>query len=189
MILRHILPAAGLALLAACSSAPPTLYPVDAAQSDLRLRTSLSGVLVKPIELPEYAAAEEIAVEVEGGAIRPSRNELWADIPERAATLQVARQLDQILTAIVASDPWPFVGVPDAEVDIRVDRFIAGHDGVFRLSGQYFVGGVGRVYPERAASFDIAVPVAAGQGLPGVADAQATALLRLSEDIARTLAR
>ena len=64
----------------------------------------------------------------------------------------------------------------------------AGADGVFRFAGQYYIGGDGIDFPNRSHRFDITRPLV-GEGTGAVALAQAEAILELSEDIARKLAR
>lgn len=176
-----------LILLAACGG-PKTQYLVHSDTSELRLRSSVASVMVNTISLPGYAAADDISVQVEGGAVKTQKGALWADRPERTTTLAVARNLGAILGAKAAPEPWPLDGLPDATVDVRVEEMLAGTDGQFHLSGLYFVlidTGAAR---SRAGHFDLAVPLA-GSSLTDVADAQARAVMALSEDIARKLGR
>ena len=100
----------------------------------------------------------------------------------------MTQQLDDILSATVGPEPWPFVGLPDVAVEVRVAQMLAGADGVFRLSGQYFVGGDGIDYRNSSHQFDLSEPLV-GEGVSAIATAQARAVLRLSEDIARKLGR
>ena len=175
------------ALLAACTG-PTDRLDYAALDSELRLNALVSSAIVRTVSLPSYAAAEEIAMESAPGVIAARDDLLWADDPERAVTLTVARHLDEILGATVGPDPWPFAGLPDVAVDIRVSQMLAGADGVFRLGGQYYVGGDGIDFRDRSESFLIAVPLS-GDGAGAVAAAQAQAVLQLSEEIARTLGR
>ena len=96
--------------------------------------------------------------------------------------------LDDILNIEVGPEPWPFVGLPDAAIDVRVTQMIARADGNFYLAGQYFVGGDRIDFLNSTDSFEIAVPMP-DQSLPSIAVAQATALRLLSEDIAGRLGR
>jgi len=100
----------------------------------------------------------------------------------------MTRHLDGILNATVGPDPWPFVGLPDVAIEVRVAQMLAGSDGVFRLSGQYYIGGDGIDFPNRSVPFNISKPLT-GEGAAAVALAQAQAILELSEGIARKLAR
>ena len=65
---------------------------------------------------------------------------------------------------------------------------LAGNDGTFTLRGQYFVGGDGIDYPNRAQGFSYSAPLV-GPGLNGVATAQSQVILELAEDIAKRISR
>lgn len=176
-----------LALLAACSGTQ-TLIDYPTVSSDLSLNAFVSSALVQTVSLPTYAAAEELALETEPGVITSTGDLLWADAPERAITLKIAGHLDDILSATVGPDPWPFPGLPDVSIDIRVRDMVARTDGAFHLTGTYFVGGDGIDYRNTSSAFDIAIPLASTA--PGaIAAAQSAAILQLSEDIARKLGR
>lgn len=178
----------GLALALSACSGTTTLVDYAPAQSQLRLRANVGSVIVQTVALPSYAASEEIAVEVSPGIIETDGDLLWADLPERAVTLALTSHLDDILGATVGPDPWPFAGLPDAVVDVRVSEMLAGVDGTFRLAGQFYTGGDGIDYPNRSESFAIAVPIA-GDGVAAISAAQAAAVVSLAEDIARNLGR
>ena len=173
--------------LAACSS-PILRMDLVPVQSDLRLRALVSSVMLRTVSLPTYAAEEEVSVQNESGLIASDGEVLWADEPQRAATLAVTRHLNDILSATVGPDPWPFVDLPDVVVEVAVSDYLATNAGVFRLRGQYFIGGDRIDFPKVVRSFDYTVPIAA-EGIGGVAPAQSQALLLLAEDIARSLAR
>ncbi len=177
-----------LAALTACTSTPANRLDFSPVASDLKVRAFVGSVMLRTVSLPTYAAAEEIAIEVAPGIIGSDANILWADDPERAVTLAMTQQLDDILSATVGPEPWPFVGLPDVAVEVRVAQMLAGADGVFRLSGQYFVGGDGIDYRNSSHQFDLSEPLV-GEGVSAIATAQARAVLRLSEDIARKLGR
>ena len=176
-----------LTAMAACS-APADRLALTAAPSALELRPLVRSAMVRTVSLPTYAAAEELAVEGPSGLISSNESVLWADDPQRAVTLTIADTVGDILNTDVGPDPWPFVGLPDVAIDVRVTQMLAGADGVFRLSGQFFVGGDGIDFPNSAHRFAISQPMA-DQELSSIANAQAAALLVLSEDIARKLAR
>ncbi len=103
-------------------------------------------------------------------------------------TLVLTRTLSDILNTDVGPEPWPFVGLPDVAIDVRVERMLAGADGTFNLTGQFYVGGDGIDFRNSTDSFDINVAMP-NQSLPSIATAQAAALLSLSEEIAQTLGR
>lgn len=176
------------AVLSACTSTPANRLDFSPVTSEVKIRASVGSVMLRTVSLPTYAAAEEIAVEVAPGIIGSDANILWADDPERAVTLAMTQQLDDILNATVGPEPWPFVGLPDVAVEVRVAQMLAGADGIFRLSGQYFVGGDRIDFRNSSHQFDLSEPLV-GDGVSAIATAQARAVLRLSEDIARRLAR
>ena len=175
------------AMMAACSgsSARLDMAPV---QSQLNLRAAAGSAMVRTVSLPTYAAAEELAIETPEGLIASSAGILWADDPSRAVTLTLTRNLGDVLSTKIGPDPWPFVGLPDVAIDVRVTRMIAGADGMFDLEGQYFVGGDGIDYPNTTTTFALQTPIAS-QAPADIALAQAQALLTLSEQIARKIAR
>lgn len=156
--------------------------------SSLQLSPLVSSAMVRTVSLPTYAAVEEIPLETVNGRILVREDVLWADDPERAVTLILTRTLSDILNTDVGPDPWPFVGLPDVSVDVRVERILGGSDGTFELNGQFFVASEGVQYRDRAESFQI-TEVMADTSLDSIAAAQSAALLTLSEQIARTLGR
>ncbi len=176
-----------LASLVACSS-PSNRLDMSPVTTELRLRANVGTVMLRDVSLPTYAAAEEIAQEVAPGIIGTNADILWADDPARAVTLAMTRHLDTILNATVGPDPWPFIGLPDVVIETRVAQMLAGADGTFRFTGQYYLGGDGIDYPNSSTAFDYAIPLQ-GEGAGAVAVAQGQAILALSEDIARKLSR
>jgi uncharacterized protein len=92
------------------------------------------------------------------------------------------------LSAKVAPEPWPLDGLPDAAVDVRVERMLAANNGTFQLTGIYYIAGEARPLKGIAQSFRIETPLAQS-GLTGIAAAQAIAIRQLSEQIAKDLAR
>ncbi len=185
-MLKRLMIVAALGL-AACAP-PPERLAMAPLTSDLELRPLVSSVMVRPVTLPTYAALEEIAFETPNGLIASNADILWADDQQRAVTLTVTRNLADILNTNVVPEPWPFVGLPDVAVDVQVERILAGADGNFQLTGQFYVGGDGIDFRNSSQAFAIAKPMA-DQSLGSIAAAQAAALLDLSEQIARTLGR
>lgn len=173
--------------LAACS-APIDRLALTPLPSQLELRPLVGSAMVRTVSLPTYAAVEEVAFEAPGGLISSNEDVLWADDPQRAVTLVLTRNLSDILNVDVGPEPWPFIELADVMIDVRVERMLAGADGVFRLSGQFYVGGDRIAFRNSAHSFAIETPMP-DQALGSIATAQARALLELSEQIARTLAR
>lgn len=177
-----------ITITAAACSGPTNRLDLLPLQSDLRRNANVSSVMVRTVSLPTYAAAEEIATQSPEGFIVTEGDILWADQPDRAATLTITRHLNTILSATVGPDPWPFIDLPDAVVEVRVEEIIAGGDGLFRLRGQYFIGGDAANFRNTVQRFSYTTPLA-DTGFGAVAAAQSQVLLNLSEDIARTLSR
>lgn len=175
------------ALMAACSGATSRL-DMSPISSDLSLRAAVGSAIVRSVSLPTYAANEELAFETPEGLIASNADVLWADDPSRAVTLTLTRNIGNIVNAKIGPDPWPFAGLPDVAIDVRVTRMIAGADGVFDLEGQYFVGGDGIDYPNSTNAFSVSTPIS-GEGPAAIAQAQARSLMTLSEQIARKIAR
>ncbi|QFT62128.1 hypothetical protein SAMN05421853_11252 [Roseivivax halotolerans] len=173
--------AIGLALaLAACGSETRFASPI--APPEVRVPSSFPSLEVAEVTLPSYAAAEDIYLRGADGAISPAGT-LWADLPARAITLQLSRDLATITGVTVAPEPWPFRPFPAARVDVRLEEMLATAEGTFRLAGQYFVA------PEaggRAASgqFAIVEPIG-GESAAAIANARGRAVARLAEEIAR----
>ncbi|MEJ8561027.1 PqiC family protein [Yoonia sp. GPGPB17] len=176
-----------IAAFAACSPLADrvALTPVP---SSLDLRPLVGSAMVRTVSLPLYAASEEIAVETTEGRIVIREDVLWADEPERAVTLILTRTLSDILNADVGPDPWPFVGLPDVSVDVRVERMLGGIDGTFELNGQFFVASEATPFRDSTHSFEITEPMA-DASVGTIAAAQSAALLKLAEQIAATLGR
>ena len=173
--------------IAACSPLADrvALAPMS---SSLELRPLVGSAMVRTVSLPAYAAAEEIAIETADGRIAINEDVLWADEPERAVTLILTRTLSDILNTDVGPDPWPFVGLPDVSVDVRVERMLGGLDGIFELNGQFFVASEAAEFRDSAHSFEISEPMA-GVGVDAISAAQSAALLKLAEQIAAVLGR
>ena len=185
--MKSALPLILIAALAGCSG-PIDRLALSPQPSTLELRPLVSSAMVRTVSLPSYAAAEEIALEQSGGLIATNDDVLWADDPERAVSLFLTQSLSDILNTTVGPEPWPFVGLPDVSIDVQVAQMLAGADGNFRLTGQFYVGGDGRDFRNTADSFDIRVAMA-DQSLASISAAQSAALVELSEMIARRLGR
>jgi len=176
-----------LVALAACST-PTNRLALSPQPSTLELRPLVGSAMVRTVSLPSYAAAEEVARETADGLIADDSNVLWADDPQRAATLVLTGTLSDILSIDVGPEPWPFIRLPDVSIDVRVARILARSDGQFVLAGQFFVGGDGIDFRNTATDFDITVPMI-DQSLASIATAQSAALVQLGEAIARQIGR
>ena len=173
--------------LAACSPLASRVALTPLASS-VELRPLVGSAMVRTVSLPTYAASEEIAVREADGRITIREDVLWADEPERAVTLILTRTLSDILNTDVGPDPWPFVGLPDVSVDIRVERMLGGLDGSFELRGQFFVASEAAPFRDSTHRFDIVEQLSDGS-VEGIAAAQSAALLKLAEQIAAVLGR
>lgn len=187
-MLKPILTLAALGLVAACGSTVTRLN-MPAVEPTASLRADVGSVMIRTVSLPTYAATEEISIETAPGVITSDGDLLSADDPSRGVTLALTQGVGEILDANVGPDPWPFAGLPDVAVDVRVsDMLGSAVTGNFRLAGQYYVGGDGIDYPDRTRSFAFNVPMATPD-IPGAVAAQGTAVAQLAEDIARSLSR
>ncbi|WP_299025902.1 ABC-type transport auxiliary lipoprotein family protein [uncultured Sulfitobacter sp.] len=177
---RPLAIAATLVLLAACGA--PERIAVNPPAITETVRIGFSSVEVKDVSLPSYAAADEIAQQAPDGTLITSKV-LWADAPERAVGLELSRNLARLTRKRIASEPWPFEEDAAATLDVRFADLVAGTDGTFRATGQYFVG----VYEgrERSGLFDLSVAYDPKGGPTAIADARG----RIIVDLARFLAR
>ncbi|WP_380058870.1 membrane integrity-associated transporter subunit PqiC (plasmid) [Falsihalocynthiibacter sp. SS001] len=170
-----------LALLAACSSS--VLYPVTTPPISGSVNTSVRSLEVRDVSLPSYAAAEEITIQNSDGSLSTAGSALWADIPVRAISLELSRNIAALTGARVASEPWPFETRPQARLEVRMDELLPGADGVYRGSGQYFVGSTegGR---DRAGSFALSVPFDPKGGPLAISRARGQLIQNLARKIA-----
>lgn len=172
-----------LAVLAACASTVEQRVTIPVAEVQQKQRIAFGSVALREVSLPTYGGAEEVFIVNEFGLLSKSEGIFWADDPTRAITLEMTRHLTQISGARVASEPWPFEDSPQATVELRVEDMLAGTDGIFRLSGQYFVTSEnGR---NRAKLFDLEVPIQGELGAASIAAALARAVQDLAYEIAR----
>ncbi len=172
-------------MLAACSGAEPQFLidtPAQAGSARLRVAT----LEVRQVSLPAYAAASEILLEDEDGALTQVDNALWADEPARAVTLAIAEQIGAASSATVAPEPWPLADDAQAAVQVTVSRLVARNDGTLRLTGQYALSSYDKVIRERIQSFDITVPMV-GTGPQAIAQATGAAISQLSGQITQSL--
>ncbi len=177
-------------ILVACAGGPDVRIAVPTVVTQERVGISYRSVEVRDITLPTYAEQEDIFVETADGTVTASEN-IWADDPRRAATLEFSRALRAITGARVASEPWPFQDYADATVEVRVEEFVASVRGEFRVTGQYFVAPERGLGADRAGEFRIAVPLATdAEGAPNLGPASiAAARARAMSDLAELIAR
>lgn len=185
-IARYLLAPLVLLAMAACSNPEKTgRFLIDPPASGAQVPNRLGTAELKDVSLPEYASGQEVAWQTADGAVRSNPDNLWADNPQRGFTLALARAISDISGATVIGEPWPLAEPPQRRLEVRVEKALAQADGVFRLTGRYFVSdeGYGTGGANHARSFDISVPLASDQ--PGaVAQAMSQAIGQLAAQIA-----
>ena len=178
-LMKSIAAAATLALLTACGMPASVVVQPPAIKETVRI--GFKSVEVKDVSLPSYAAADEIAQRAPDGTLITSKV-LWADAPERAISLELSRNLARLTKRRVASEPWPFEEDAAATLDVRFTDLVAGTDGTYRATGQYFVG----VYEarERSGSFDLTVAYDPKAGPAAIAKARGQLIVDLAKYLA-----
>ena len=121
--------------LAACGQTQ--YYVLPPAASDLRVNARAETVMVNAVSMPEYAINQEIPIQQADGSLVTDTDRLWADLPDRALQVSLARHLNRITDADVAIEPWPLSGFPDVEVTVTVENMIVEPDGDLRFTGSY----------------------------------------------------
>lgn len=180
MLIKPFATFAALAFLSACGMPDRIVVQPPAVTETVRI--GFRSVEVRDVSLPSYAAADEIAQQAPDGALITSKV-LWADAPERAVGLELSRNLARLTQARIASEPWPFEENAAATLDVRFADLVAGTDGLFRATGQYFVGVFqGR---ERSGLFDLSVAYDPDGGPAAIARARGQIILDLATVLAR----
>lgn len=183
MTLPLRLPAAiaclGLLGLAGCSNPEKTArFLIDPPATGEQVPNRLGSAELKDVSLPEYASSQEVAFQTADGAVRSTPKNLWADNPQRAFTLSLARAISDASGATVIGEPWPLAEPPQRVLEVRVEKALAQANGTYRLSGRYFVSDEGSGGANHARSFDISVPMGGtGPGASAAAASQAIATL------------
>jgi uncharacterized lipoprotein YmbA len=182
---RFALPAlfAAVFSLSACGGSPER-FAVTTPQVTQKVSIGFASVEVRDVSLPTYAASDEISTQDANGTLLSSKNILWADAPERAIALELSRNLAKMTSRRIASEPWPFESFPDARLDVRFAELVAGTDGKYRASGQYFVG-VDDGHRERSGLFDLTVPYNLEGGPNAIAAARGQIIVDLAVYVAR----
>ncbi|MDO5703897.1 MAG: PqiC family protein [Paracoccus sp. (in: a-proteobacteria)] len=184
-MIRTALALCAALLLTACSNPEKTArWLVDPPTAARELPNRLGAAELRDVSLPEYASHDEVAFQTPDGAVRSNPRNLWADSPQRAFTLVLARSISELSGATVIAEPWPLMTTPDRKIDVRVERALAQANGTYRLAGSYYVSDeTGAGGGNHARSFDITVPLSdAGAG--SVALAQSAAITQLARQIA-----
>lgn len=174
----------GALALSACSNPEKTgRFLIDPPIVAGQLPNRLGTAELKDVSLPAYASDQEVMWQTADGAVRSSPDNLWADNPERAFTLSLARAISDSSGATVIGEPWPLAEPPRRVLEVRVEKALAQADGSYRLSGRYFVSDAGSGGVNHARSFDIAVPMAGDQP-QAIAAALSQAIAQLAGQIA-----
>lgn len=162
--------------------ATASLAPVSKA------RVAVRTIEVRDVSLPAYAAASEIVMEQEGGALSVVPKAIWADDPVRGVTGALTRSLDLRSTASVAAEPWPLAEPAAVRLEVRVDRMIARMDGNFELSGQFALAAPDNAIRESVQRFAVTAPMADASPA-AVAQATGVAIDNLADEVIRKLRR
>lgn len=173
-------------LAAGCSNPEKTArYLVDPPTQAREVPNRLGTAELKDVSLPDYASGDEVSYQTADGAVRSTPKNLWADTPQRAFTLTLARSISELSGATVIAEPWPLMNPPDRKIDVRVERALAQADGSYRLSGSYYVSdeGFGKD-GNHARTFDIVVPLGTDASPGAIAMAQSQAITMLARQIA-----
>lgn len=158
-------------------------YLIDPPETGERVPDRLGTVELKDVSLPEYVSGDEVAWQSADGAVRMSSRNLWADNPQRAFTLTLARVISDISGATVIAEPWPLAEPPRRRLEVRVEQALAQAGGTYRMTGRYFVADDRAGGANQARSFDISIPLASED--PGaIARAQSLAIAQLARQIA-----
>ncbi|MDB2551566.1 MAG: PqiC family protein [Paracoccus sp. (in: a-proteobacteria)] len=179
-----LIAALGLLALAACSNPEKTArYLIDPPATGDMVANRLGTAELKDVSLPEYASGQEVSWQTPDGAVRSTPDDLWADSPQRAFTLSLARAISDVSGATVIGEPWPLAQPPQRVLEVRVEKALAQANNIYRLSGRYFVSDEGSGGSNQARSFDISVPMA-GEQPAAVAAAVSQAIALLARQIA-----
>ncbi|MDA7422109.1 PqiC family protein [Tritonibacter multivorans] len=185
--LTAVLATALLTTVAACSSNDER-YLLPEVTDVAQVRSPVRSVEVQEIDLPDYVADSSIFLPDENGILRLQKNQSWADEPARAMTEQLSAGLDLALKADVASEPWPFVDRPQAQVEVRLQGLTVLPSQTLRMTGQFFVKSDDFIGLQTSKRFAIEVPID-GEGIPALAAARRDAMHKLVARIATALAR
>ncbi|WCR10912.1 membrane integrity-associated transporter subunit PqiC [Paracoccus stylophorae] len=170
--------------LTACSNPEKTgRFLIDPPATGAQVANRLGTAELKDVSLPEYAADQEVMWQTADGAVRSSPDNLWADGPRRAFTLALARSISDQSGATVIGEPWPLAEPPQRVLEVRVEKALAQANGVYRLSGRYFVADAAGGAANHARSFDISVPLASDDP-SAIAAALSQAIAQLARQIA-----
>lgn len=174
-----VLACLGLLGLSACSDPEDTArYIIDPPAIGGQVSNRLGSAELKDVSLPDYASGQEVSYQTADGAVRSTPDDLWADNPQRAFTLSLARAISDASGATVIGEPWPLAEPPQRVLEVRVEKALAQANGIYRLQGRYFVADAGSGAANHVRSFDISVPMGStGPAASAAAASSAIALL------------
>lgn len=181
---RFIFPLLGVLALTACSNPEKTgRFLIDPPATGGQVANRLGSAELRDVSLPEYASDQEVMWQTPDGAVRSNPDSLWADSPQRAFTQSLASQISNVSGATVIGEPWPLAEPPQRTLEVRVDKALAQANGVYRLTGRYFVSDKDSGGTNHARSFDISVPLSSNQP-SAIATALSQAIGQLAQQIA-----
>jgi uncharacterized lipoprotein YmbA len=138
-----------LALLCACSSAPPTRYYVLAplAQAPLAKPQAAAdraiapvALVVKDLRLPQYLDRSQIVTRSENHRLQISEFELWGGNLREDMTRVLAENLRQLLDGDrVIAAPYTMSVTPDYRLEVEIQRFEREAGGRVRLSAHWWL--------------------------------------------------
>ncbi|MFV0382479.1 PqiC family protein [Paracoccus sp. (in: a-proteobacteria)] len=175
----------GALALAGCSDPEKTSrFLIDPPAAPVQVPNRIGSAELKDVSLPEYASDQEVKWQTADGAVRSNPENLWADNPQRGFTMALAREISNVSGATVIGEPWPLAEPPARVLEVRVEKALAQADGVYRLTGRYFVSDAGAGGMNHARIFDISVPMATAGSPAAIAGAQSAAITQLAQQIA-----
>lgn len=186
--MKNLIGASAILLALAACGDNKARFVIDTSAAPSQTRLNVASIEVRDVSLPAYASASEIVVEQADGALKPVAKSLWADDPVRGVTGALARSLATKSTATVSAEPWPLADGPAVRLEVRVDRMVAGADGIFRLTGQFALSSPQGQLRDSLTRFAVAVPLAdASAG--AVARSTGQAIDALADEVMRKLRR
>lgn len=183
--MRLLLPLLATLTLTACGNPEKVArYLIDPPMPPVAVANRLGTAELKDVSLPDYASGQEISWQTADGAVRSTPDNIWADNPQRAFTMTLARTISEVSGATVIAEPWPLAEAPSKRIEVRVEKALAQADGIYRLSGRYFVSDDGYSGgSNQVRSFDISIPLTS-EGSGAIAAAQSAAISQLAAQIA-----
>lgn len=184
---RHMLAgSAGLALLASCSSVPPTLYTLAPVPGTAR-PGGPKIVVLREISLARYLERPQIVVSSASYQLETSSNDWWGEpLGAMLGRVLVEELSERLHGTVVLSELGAIGNRPDATVEVNVLRLDADRGGVVVLRAQVGVARPNTSKPPTAEAIEIrATPPS--PGIPGEVAAMSDAVGQLADRIATIL--